>query len=553
MSETIYSTDDAWIDTLPHILKPNLQQKEWLLGVLLRCDKENDWVAGSTLQLVFSASPTISRRNPVGFFVAAGQLDFSRLAQLINVPVEDVQKTTYRVNLARLYSTTAPQSRMLGPIRLLRVCPACLDEDLLTKYLCLPLLRSCPIHKYMFQDRCECGASLQPFDLKSPAFTCGACGLPWQSLPRVQASADVVASNTILLDYYERFLERGTSSSIKDALHNVRRELVEYGAPALPDETIFGVSLPRYFSPTISLTFLIASMAFFEMPTNGSMPSATQEDRGLACLNPACAMVGLTGRSNINGAGYRENRRQYYCIECGSRFNGDKIYMSFDDICGTLPNGPRLASVRRAQERVSIWARQLEVVCGEMLVAMEPINTEVAFHRVGIPRKGWYRARRLGLVGIIQKYAGRQKERLATDADEHWAMRRHMYRRNTRQDTNSSDTPTTSNVFDLRKPRLRRMGRQHDEPKMAIMRDGYTSDLTDAEWEAMRDKVVPMRRQTVDRREVVNAILYVLAKKCAWTRLPLGFPRCTTVNYYYWVWRRNGMWEYIEATLREMR
>ena len=52
-------------------------------------------------------------------------------------------------------------------------------------------------------------------------------------------------------------------------------------------------------------------------------------------------------------------------------------------------------------------------------------------------------------------------------------------------------------------------------------------------------------------REVVNAIFYLLRTGCAWRLLPHDFPPYTTVSDYYHQWRREGLWERINDSLRE--
>src|SRR4051794_28524603 len=48
----------------------------------------------------------------------------------------------------------------------------------------------------------------------------------------------------------------------------------------------------------------------------------------------------------------------------------------------------------------------------------------------------------------------------------------------------------------------------------------YPSDLTDAEWEFVRPYIPPCKRggrqRTVDLREVVNSVMYVLSTGCQW-------------------------------------
>ena len=56
----------------------------------------------------------------------------------------------------------------------------------------------------------------------------------------------------------------------------------------------------------------------------------------------------------------------------------------------------------------------------------------------------------------------------------------------------------------------------------------YPSDLTDAEWALIAPFIPPPRSggrgRKTDMREVMNAILYVLATGCQWRALPKDFP-----------------------------
>ena len=68
----------------------------------------------------------------------------------------------------------------------------------------------------------------------------------------------------------------------------------------------------------------------------------------------------------------------------------------------------------------------------------------------------------------------------------------------------------------------------------------YPSDLTDAEWALVEPFIPPARRggrrRTVDVREVLNAILYVLATGCQWRALPKDLPPRSTVHDYLTLW-----------------
>ena len=72
----------------------------------------------------------------------------------------------------------------------------------------------------------------------------------------------------------------------------------------------------------------------------------------------------------------------------------------------------------------------------------------------------------------------------------------------------------------------------------------YPSDLTDAEWALVEPFVPPARRggrrRTVDGREVLNGIFYVLATGCQWRALPKDLPPRSTVHGYLTLWARDG-------------
>ena len=83
----------------------------------------------------------------------------------------------------------------------------------------------------------------------------------------------------------------------------------------------------------------------------------------------------------------------------------------------------------------------------------------------------------------------------------------------------------------------------------------YPSDLTDGQWQRI-EPLVPSakhggRPRTTDIRQVINGLLYLTRSGCAWRMLPRDFPPWGTVHYYYWKWRRTGVWRKIHDTLRQ--
>jgi putative transposase len=90
--------------------------------------------------------------------------------------------------------------------------------------------------------------------------------------------------------------------------------------------------------------------------------------------------------------------------------------------------------------------------------------------------------------------------------------------------------------------------------RYALERMPYPSDVTDEEW-AYLEPLIPAakpggRPQEIKRREIVNAILYVLRSGCPWRLLPHDLPRWFTAYWYFRQWKRQGIWEQVNAALR---
>jgi transposase len=81
----------------------------------------------------------------------------------------------------------------------------------------------------------------------------------------------------------------------------------------------------------------------------------------------------------------------------------------------------------------------------------------------------------------------------------------------------------------------------------------YPTDLTDQEW-ALLAPLIPApkpggRPAIHDRRELVDAMLYLLRSGGAWRLLPHDFPPWQTVYHYWRLWRQQGRWEQVLARL----
>lgn len=89
-------------------------------------------------------------------------------------------------------------------------------------------------------------------------------------------------------------------------------------------------------------------------------------------------------------------------------------------------------------------------------------------------------------------------------------------------------------------------------------RERYDSDLTDNQWMLIHD-LIPRARSNrttggrpskYDRREILNAILYVARTGCQWRLLPHDFPHWNSVYAHFALWHDAGIFTIINARLR---
>lgn len=85
-----------------------------------------------------------------------------------------------------------------------------------------------------------------------------------------------------------------------------------------------------------------------------------------------------------------------------------------------------------------------------------------------------------------------------------------------------------------------------------MTRPRYPSDLSDEQWELIEPLLTKTmgRRPSVDRREIVNAILYLVRTGCQWRYLPDSFPSWSTVHSCYRRWRLDGTLDRLHDALR---
>jgi transposase len=70
------------------------------------------------------------------------------------------------------------------------------------------------------------------------------------------------------------------------------------------------------------------------------------------------------------------------------------------------------------------------------------------------------------------------------------------------------------------------------------------SDVTEEEWRQLAALIPPARRggckRTVNIREVLNGLLYVLSTGCQWRALPTDLPPRSTIFDYLARWQADG-------------
>jgi putative transposase len=82
----------------------------------------------------------------------------------------------------------------------------------------------------------------------------------------------------------------------------------------------------------------------------------------------------------------------------------------------------------------------------------------------------------------------------------------------------------------------------------------YPTDLTDSQWNIIQGMSPPAksggRPRSLEMRQVLNAIVYVVVSGVQWRLLPQEYPKWQSVYSYFRTWRREGIWQRIHDTWR---
>ena len=78
----------------------------------------------------------------------------------------------------------------------------------------------------------------------------------------------------------------------------------------------------------------------------------------------------------------------------------------------------------------------------------------------------------------------------------------------------------------------------------------FSSDLTDAQWEAIAPLLDTQRRRKHDLRLILDAVFYLTKTGCQWRMLPEPFPPWQSVYYHFRRWRDAGVIAAIHERVR---
>jgi putative transposase len=89
---------------------------------------------------------------------------------------------------------------------------------------------------------------------------------------------------------------------------------------------------------------------------------------------------------------------------------------------------------------------------------------------------------------------------------------------------------------------------------MGMNANPYPTDLTDAEWDLIKNLIPPPkpggRHRELEMWAVVNAIFYIVEGGIKWRMLPHEYPKWPSVYWYFSQWRDSGDWQRMHDTLR---
>ena len=88
----------------------------------------------------------------------------------------------------------------------------------------------------------------------------------------------------------------------------------------------------------------------------------------------------------------------------------------------------------------------------------------------------------------------------------------------------------------------------------SVKRKPHPSDISKNGWKNLKKELPQPKNNTnkggrpsIDLKEIINAIFYVLKEGCSWRAMPHDFPEWETVYGYFNRWSKDGTWEMIHV------
>lgn len=387
---------------------------ELLLGLMLNADRANGLVAGSTGMMTRRHETSTRRFGQTAFSVLGTSFDLAAIATLLSLNPGEVERSTFIEPLRRMFGSNVT-TRKLGSTGL-RVCPSCLNEGwMIRRDAILPLIHGCPVHGQWLVTRCRCGRPLDAFSGFAP-FTCE-CGEAWSSLSSIRLAPRDALRQRRVVHAYRLILERGDARLEERA----RRVLSldpgrrwDHGWCASDDYEIEHYGMAG--KDVKSLASIVANLVLRQIPPERLFERLPVGRHPLlVCHNEACPTFKSSTAMRVSAE--RSNGLESYCAECGSRYLGNRMILSFDRNHGSPDLNRIVVSVARA--RLADYGARLAAAC-DFLMADKDRNVarriyiDHVFHMAGVPMSSHLRARRIGLVALVQQRLGTTPRQLPT-------------------------------------------------------------------------------------------------------------------------------------------
>ena len=443
MSTRIITPEDPlWDESYTRFCDP--RPGESLASYVLWLDQLNQLPAGTTLRAIRTVGTGPSKVGLPGTFRRATILDLGMLSRLAGgLPIPALEDLTLRPLQRWLFGST--ERPTLGGTRY-RICPQCVGERGFPLVFFFDQVRACARHGLSLVEVCACDpeAILFPFGRQEP-FHCHSlgCERPYAAISAAPLDEAERAEAQKWVDIYEALLARAASRpapvAADELVRSLRHLIYQTGRQPrdayrlelrLRDDVSISLLADTLHRVGASVDDFLGVLA--HAPSRPPRLSArTRVDcRGDECPNPYCP--GLTIEELAGRPLLLTSRTEQQCRACGTRFRGNVIDFSFDDVPGY--------DVRRAQRhraRLAGLQRAVTQICDRWLAEGRAIVARHVFEFIGVAHSVAWTTKRAGLGAIVETYRIAQQEgdrpelpsRAELDRDPDFARRVELFTR----------------------------------------------------------------------------------------------------------------------------